>query len=120
MPPPPPEGGRALTELWGSSPQTRMAGERPRIDVELWTEVHARFRLGQGHGRMARAGGRERKTVTRIRPQERPAPSRRTVSRSTGGSPELEERRQRAREVDSHADRIVYTRRECARLADAP
>jgi transposase len=55
---------------------------------------------------MAREVGLDRKTVTRILAQARPAPYRRTVSRSTVVTPYREYIRQRAGEVDDNADRI--------------
>jgi transposase len=79
-----------MTELWVSSPQTRVGGESPMIDFELWTEVHARFRQGHGKRKMARELGLDRKTVKRILAQARPASYRRTVSRSTVVTPYLE------------------------------
>jgi hypothetical protein len=70
-----------MTELLISSPQKGVIGESPMIDFELWTEVHARFRRGQGKRTMARELGLDRKTVKRILAQERPGPYRRTVPR---------------------------------------
>jgi transposase len=78
------------------------------IDFELWTEVHARFRQGHGKRKMARELGLDRKTVKRILAQARPAPYRRTVSRSTVVTPDLEYIRQRAGEVDYNAYRIFH------------
>jgi transposase len=82
------------------------------IDFELWTEVHARFRQGHGKRQMARELGLDRKTVKRILAQERPAPYRRTVSRSTVVTPYLEYIRQRAGEVDYNAYRIFHELQE--------
>jgi transposase len=76
------------------------------IDFELWTEVHARFRQGQGKRKMARELGLDRTTVKRILAQERPAPYRRTVLRPTVVTPYLDEIRRRAAEVDYNAYRI--------------
>jgi transposase len=97
-----------MTALLVSSPQKLVVGESPMIDFELWTEVHARFRQGQGKRKMARELGLDRKTVTRILAQERPAPYRRTVSQSTVVTPYLEYIRQRAGEVDYNAYRIFH------------
>ena len=72
-----------MMELLVSSPQKLAVGESPMIDFELWTEVHARFRQGQGKRKLARELGLDRKTVKRILAQEQPAPYRRTVSRPT-------------------------------------
>lgn len=82
------------------------------INFELWTEVHARFRQGHGKRKMARELGLDRKTVKRILAQERPAPYRRTVSRSTVVTPYLEYIRQRAGEVDYNAYRIFHELQE--------
>jgi transposase len=101
-----------MTALLVSSPQTRVGGESPMIDFELWTEVHARFRQGHGKRKMARELGLDRKTVKRILAQERPAPYRRTVSRSTVVTPYLEYIRQRAGEVDYNAYRIFHELQE--------
>jgi transposase len=101
-----------MTELLVSSPQKRVVGESPMIDFELWTEVHARFRQGHGKRKMARELGLDRKTVKRILAQERPAPYRRTVSRSTVVTPYLEYIRQRAGEVDYNAYRIFHELQE--------
>src|SRR4051812_22523505 len=108
MPPPPPHGGREMTELLISSPQKRVVGESPMIDFELWTEVHARFRQGQGKRQLARELGLDRKTVKRILAQERPAPYHRTVSRPTVVTPYLEWIHRRAAEVDDNAYRIFH------------
>jgi DNA invertase Pin-like site-specific DNA recombinase len=89
-----------MTELLGSSRPKRGGGESPRMDFELWTAVPARFRQGHGKRQRARALGLERKTVKRILAQERPAPSRRTVSRPTGVTPSLASIRQPAGAVD--------------------
>jgi transposase len=82
------------------------------IDFELWTEVHARVRQGHGTRQMARALGLDRQTVTRILTQERPAPYCRPSSRPTVVTPVLEYIRQRAGEVDEHADQLVHELRE--------
>jgi hypothetical protein len=52
-----------MTETLVSSPQKRLVGESSMIDFELWTEVHARFRRGQGKRTMARELGLDRKRV---------------------------------------------------------
>ena len=63
-----------MTELLVSSPPTRVGGEGPMLDVELWTEGHARCRQGHGKRQMARELGRDRKTGKRSLAQARPAP----------------------------------------------
>jgi hypothetical protein len=65
-------------------------------DFALRTEVQARVRRGHGNRQMARELGRDRKPVKRILAQARPAPYRRTVSRSTVGTQSLEYIRRRA------------------------
>jgi hypothetical protein len=60
------------------------------IEFELWTEVHARFRRGQGKRTMARELGLDRKTIKRSLVQERPAPYHRTVSRPAAVAPYLD------------------------------
>jgi hypothetical protein len=79
---------------------------------ELWTEVHARWRQGHGKRPMARELGLDRTPMQRILAPARPGPDRRTVSRSTGVAPSLEDIRQRAGEVDYHADRIFHALQE--------
>jgi transposase len=101
-----------MTELLVSSPQKRVGGESPMIDFELWTEGQARLRQGYGKRKLARELGLDRQTVNRILTQERPAPYRRTVSRSTVITPYLEYIRQRAGEVDYNAYRIFHELRE--------
>ena len=81
-------------------------------DFALRTEAQARFRRGHGNRQMARELGRDRKPVKRILAQARPAPYRRTVSRSTVGTRSLEYIRQRAGEVDDNAYRICHERQE--------
>jgi transposase len=95
-----------MMELLVSSPQKLAVGESPMIDFELWTEVHARFRQGQGKRKLARELGLDRKTVKRLLAQEQPAPYRRTVSRPTVVTPHLDDIRRRAAEVDYNAHRI--------------
>ena len=90
----------------GSPPQKLAGGESPMLDFEVGTAVQARFRQGHGTRQMARERGLDRKTVTRVLAQARPAPSRRTGTRPTVGTPSVESLRQRAGEVDDHADRI--------------
>jgi transposase len=76
------------------------------IEFELWTEVHARFRQGQGKRKIARELGLDRKTVKRILAQERPAPYQRTVARPTVVTPYLGYLHQRAPAVDYNAYRL--------------
>lgn len=95
-----------MMELLVSSPQKLAVGESPMIEVELWTEVHARFRQGQGKRKIARELGLDRKTVTRVLAQERPAPYRRTVARPTVVTPYLDYLQRRAPEVDYNAYRL--------------
>ena len=49
-----------MTELLVSSPPKVVVGESPMIDFELWTEVHARFRRGQGKRTIAADPGLSR------------------------------------------------------------
>lgn len=63
-----------MTEILVSSPQQLGGGESAMIAFELWTEVHARVRRGQGKRTMARALGLDRKPGKRLLAQERPAP----------------------------------------------
>jgi transposase len=93
-------------ELLVRSPQKLMVGESPMIEFELWTEVQARFCQRHGKRKMARELGLDRKTIKRILAQERPAPYRRTVARPTVVTPDLDDIRRRAAEVDDHAYRI--------------
>jgi transposase len=95
-----------MTERLISSPQKLLAGERPMIDFDLWTEVHARFRRGQGKRTMAREPGLDRQTIKRILAQERPGPYRRTVPRPSVVTPYLDYIQRRATEVDYNASRI--------------
>jgi transposase len=97
-----------MTELMVSSPQTLGVGESPMIDVELWTEVQARFRQGPGKRKLARELGLDRKTVKRIRAQERPVSYHRTVARPTVVTPYLDSIHRRAAEVDYNAYRICH------------
>jgi transposase len=89
-----------------SSPQTLVVGESSMLDFDLWTEVHARVRRGQGKRTMARALGLDRKTIKRILAQARPVPYRRTVARPSVVTPYLEYIQRRAAEVDYNAYRI--------------
>lgn len=95
-----------MTETLVSSPQKLLVGESAMIDFELWTEVHARFRRGQGKRTMARELGLDRKTVKRILTQERPTPYHRTVTRPTVVAPYLDYIQRRVTEVDYNAYRI--------------
>jgi transposase len=95
-----------MTELLISSPQKLMAGESPMIDFDLWTEVHARFRRGQGKRTLARELGLDRKTIKRILAQARPEPYHRTVPRLSVVTPYLDYIQRRAPEVDYNAYRI--------------
>lgn len=95
-----------MTELLVSSPQKVVRGESPMIDFELWTEIHARFRRGQGKRTMARELGLDRKTVKRILAQERPGSYRRTVPRPSVVTPYLDYIQRRAVGVDYNAYRI--------------
>ena len=52
-----------MTELLVSAPQKGVIGESPMIDFELWTEVHARFRRGQGQRTIARELWLDRQTI---------------------------------------------------------
>src|SRR5919198_187598 len=106
MPPPPRDGGSEMMEILVSSPQKLAVGESPMLDFELWTEVHTRFRQGQGKRKLARELGLDRKTVKRILAQERPAPYHRTISRPAVVTPYLDYIRRRAAEVDYNAYRI--------------
>lgn len=95
-----------MDEILIHSPQTYTGGESPMIGFELWTEVHSRFRQGQGKRKIARELGLDRKTVRRILAQERPVPYQRTVTRPTKVAPYLDYLRQRAPEVDYNAYRL--------------
>jgi transposase len=95
-----------MTEHLLSSPQKLVVGESSMIDFDLWTEVHARFRRGQGKRMMARELGMNRKTIKRILAQARPVPYRRRVARPSGVTPYLEHIQRRAAEVDYNAYRI--------------
>src|SRR5918992_5232489 len=106
--PTPLEGGWEMTELLVSSPQKVVRGESPMIDFELWTEIHARFRRGQGKRKLARELGLDRKTVKRILAQERPASYHRTFARPTVVTPYLDYIHRRATEVDYNAYRIFH------------
>jgi transposase len=106
--PTPLEGGWEMTEFLISSPQKLVAGESPMIDFEWWTEVHARFRRGQGKRTIARELGLDRKTVKRILAQERPAPYCRTVTRPSVVAPYLDYIHRRVTEVDYNAYRIFH------------
>jgi transposase len=70
------------------------------IDFNLWTEVHVRFRRGQGKRTMARELGRDRKTIKRILAQARPVPYQRMVPRPSVVTPYLDYIQRRAAEVD--------------------
>src|SRR5262245_34198712 len=107
--PTPRKGGWEMTELLVSSPQKDMRGESPMIDCELWTEVHARFRRGQGKRTSARDLGLDRKTVKRILAQERPGPYRRTVPRPSVVTPDLDYIQRRAVEIGSNAGCVAKT-----------
>jgi transposase len=76
------------------------------IDFTLWTEVHARFRRGQGKRTMAHELGLDRKTIKRILAQERPEPYRRIVPRPSIVTPYLDSIQRRATDVDYNAYRI--------------
>jgi transposase len=89
-----------------SSPQKLAAGESPMIGFELWTEVHARFRQGQGKRTMARELGLDRKTVKRILAEERPGPYRRTITHPSPVAPYRDYIQRRVTEVDYNAARI--------------
>src|SRR5688572_32612473 len=106
MPPPLVEGGWEMTELLTSSPQKLVTGESPMIDFDLWTEVHARFRRGQGKRTLARELGLDRKTIKRILAQARPVPYHRLVPRPSVVTPYLDYIHRRAAEVDYNAYRI--------------
>jgi transposase len=95
-----------MDEILVNSPQKLVVGESPMIDFELWTEVHARFRRGQGKRTMARELGLDRKTVKRILAQERPMPYRRTVTRPSVVTPFLDYIQRRVTAVDHNAYRI--------------
>ena len=95
-----------MTERLISSPQKLVAGESPMIDVDVWTEVHARFRRGPGQRTMARARGRDRKPIKRLLAQARPVPYQRTVPRPSVVPPSLASSQRRAAEVDDHAYRL--------------
>jgi transposase len=89
-----------------SSPQKLAVGESHMLECELWTEVHARFRRGQGKRTMARELRLDRKTVKRLLGQERPARYHRTVSRPTVVAPYLNHIQRRVVEVDYNAYHI--------------
>jgi transposase len=95
-----------MTELLISSPQKLVAGESLMIDCDMWTEVHARSRRGQGKRTMARELGLDRKTIKRILAQARPVPYQRTVARPSVVTPYLDYIQRRAAEVDYNAYRI--------------
>ena len=95
-----------MDEILVSSPQKLVVGESTMIDFELWTEVHARCRRGQGKRTMARELGLDRKTVKRILAQERPTPYRRTVTRPSVVTPYLDYIQRRVTAVDYNAHRI--------------
>jgi hypothetical protein len=95
-----------MTASLVSSPQKLAVGESHMSELELWTEVHARFRRGQGKRTMARELGLDRKPVKRLLGQERPAPYYRTVSRPAVVAPYLDHIQRRVVEVDYHAYRI--------------
>jgi transposase len=95
-----------MTASLVSSPQKLAVGESQMIEFELWTEVHARFRRGQGKRTIARELGLDRKTVKRLLGQERPAPYHRTVSRPAVVAPYLDHIQRRVVEVDYNAYRI--------------
>jgi transposase len=95
-----------MREILVSSPQKLVVGESRMIEFELWTEVHARFRRGQGKRTTARELGLDRKTVKRLLGQERPAPYQRTVSRPAVVAPYLDHIQRRVAEVDYNAYRI--------------
>jgi transposase len=95
-----------MAEILVSSPQQLVVGERTMIDFELWTEVHARCRRGQGKRTMARELGLDRKTVKRSLAQERPTPYRRMVTRPSVVTPYLDYIQRRVTAVDDNAHRI--------------
>jgi transposase len=95
-----------MDEILVSSPQKLVVGESTMIDFELWTEVHARCRRGQGKRTMARELGLDRKTVKRLLAQERPTPYRRTVTRPSVVTPYLDYIQRRVTAVDYNAHRI--------------
>jgi transposase len=95
-----------MTENLVCSPQKLAVGESHMIEFELWTEVHARFRRGQGKRTIARELGLDRKTVKRLLGQEWPVPYRRTVSRPAVAAPYLDHIQRRVAEVDYNAYRI--------------
>ena len=63
-----------MDEILVSSPRKLVVGASTMRDFELWTEVQARCRRGQGQRAMARELGLDRKTVQRILAQQRPTP----------------------------------------------
>jgi transposase len=95
-----------MDEILVSSPQKLVVGESPMIDFELWTEVHARCRRGQGKRTIARELGLDRKTVKRLPAQERPTPYHRTVTRPSVVTPSLDYIQRRVTAVDYNAHRI--------------
>ena len=78
-----------MTEILLRSPQNFTGGESGMTGFETWTEVHARFRRGQGKRKIARDLSLDRKTVKRILAQERPVSYERTSIQPTKVAPSL-------------------------------
>jgi transposase len=76
------------------------------IDVNVWTEIHARARRGEAKQTMARELGIDRQTVLRLLAHIRPATDQHLVTRPPLVAPYLDSIQRRVVEVDSKASRI--------------
>jgi transposase len=91
---------------WRHSPPNSRNEEGEMIACDVWTEIHARARRGEGKQKMARELGIDRKTVRRLLAQARPETYQRRVPRPLIVAPSLDDIQRRVMEVDYNADRI--------------
>jgi transposase len=91
---------------WRHSPPNSRNEEGEMIACDVWTEIHARARRGEGKKKMARELGIDRKTVRRLLAQARPETYQRRVPRPLIVAPSLDDIQRRVMEVDYNADRI--------------
>ena len=94
-----------MDDLLQSPPNSRNEGGE-MIDVNVWTEIHARARRGEAKQKSARELGIDRKPVRRLLAQVRPATYQRLVTRPPLVAPYLAYIHRRVVEVDYNADRI--------------
>src|SRR2546428_1114752 len=99
------EEGRPMDDLLHAPPNSRHEGGE-MIDVNVWTEIHARARRGEAQHKSARELGIDRKPVRRLLAQVRPATDPRLVTRPPLVAPYLAYIHRRVVEVDDNADRI--------------